>query len=239
MLHDIGHPPFSHTLEPVFVEKFGVDHHIATEQIILGQGQLGPEVSAVLADSGLTGREVLDVLNGGDAKFDRFFSGPINLDTIEGILRSRAYLRMDRTGLTPFKVVKAATLRDSEISRQIVDDFWYSKHDMYCLVIRSRLGVFYDALYQAIARANSSVLSREDMLASEAQIFRKMPELRECLRRDRLSDVAIAYLGEEVNFQIRRFFVDQSVDFGSRQDGKRYLQEKVASVLTLQDILTA
>ena len=35
-LHDIGHGPFSHTLESILMERFGVAHVDLTEKLILG-----------------------------------------------------------------------------------------------------------------------------------------------------------------------------------------------------------
>ncbi len=34
LLHDIGHAPLSHSLEPVFKAEFAIDHHTATEEIL-------------------------------------------------------------------------------------------------------------------------------------------------------------------------------------------------------------
>ena len=52
LLHDIGHPPLSHSVESVFKEEFGVDHHTATEDIICGRVPLGKEVLAALRHHG-------------------------------------------------------------------------------------------------------------------------------------------------------------------------------------------
>ena len=43
LLHDIGHAPLSHSLEPVFIEHFGLGHHRATEEIIYGRVAIGRE----------------------------------------------------------------------------------------------------------------------------------------------------------------------------------------------------
>jgi hypothetical protein len=239
MLHDIGHPPFSHTLEPVFEELCGLDHHKASERIITGQAALGQEVTAVLRSFGIDPLAVINVLNGGDDLFDQFFSGPINFDTIEGILRARNYLKMQRLGLSPFKVMHAAAFRDDPQCKQVVDGFWQSKHDVYTLVIRSRLGVLYDSLFQAIARKHASSFVAADFFATETEIFRKVPLLREALKKERVKSIAEEVLPPQVQYQTRHFFVDDQISFESRNDDRRYRQTKSPTCLTLQDILPA
>jgi putative nucleotidyltransferase with HDIG domain len=44
LLHDIGHAPLSHSIEPVFRECFAIDHHDATKDIIFGHVQIGRSV---------------------------------------------------------------------------------------------------------------------------------------------------------------------------------------------------
>jgi hypothetical protein len=161
MLHDIGHAPLSHTLEPIFKRHFGIDHHHASENIILGQHALGRDLVKILHEFGVDPYRVIAVLDGSDSQFEGFFSGPINFDTAEGILRSRSYLKMQNLGLTPTKVIEAATLRDNHRSEELVDSFWQLKNDMYGLVIRSKLGVFFDKLFQEIADQEIKSLSKE------------------------------------------------------------------------------
>jgi hypothetical protein len=239
MLHDIGHPPFSHTLEPVFEELFGLDHHRASERIISGQIPLGEPVVAVLRSYGIDPLAILDLLNGGDDLFDGFFSGPINFDTIEGILRARSYLKMQRLGLSPVKVMQAAAVRDDPSCRQVVDNFWQSKHEIYTLVIRSRLGILYDGLFQAIARQHSRLFTVGDFFVTETDIFRKVPMLRDVLKKGRLRPIAEAVLPTEVQYQARSFFIDAAVSFESHNDIGRYRQTKSPTSLTLRDILPA
>jgi hypothetical protein len=239
MLHDIGHPPFSHTLEPVFKERFGLEHHIVTENIVRGDGLHGSEIPELLNSVGLDPEDVVKVINGDDAEFDGFFSGPVNFDTIEGILRSRNYLKMQNLGITPFKVMEAATKRDSQRSQEVVDNFWSCKDDMYNLVIRSKMGVLFDSLFQEVARDISDKFERSDFFLTEMQIFKKYPEFRDATKRDLWFKMAEALLPVEVPFQVRHFYVDDSVSFFSRKDVYRYRQSKRASLLTLRDILPA
>lgn len=237
MLHDIGHPPFSHTLEPVFFEAFGLDHHEASEKIITGLTPIGAEVVATLRSFGVDPLAVLHLLNGGDDLFDNFFSGPINFDTIEGILRARSYLKMQKLGLSPLKVLKAATARGDVASQEVVDGFWRSKHDVYTLVIRSKWGVFYDSLFQAIAREHIQNLSPKDLFATESDIFRRIPKLAETLKPDRLKAVAQSVLPQELTYQLRKFYVESASPFDVHEDSRRYRQVKSPTSLTIEDIL--
>jgi hypothetical protein len=135
--------------------------------------------------------------------------------------------------------MKAAAIREGAVSQQVVDDFWHSKHEIYTLVIRSRLGVLYDSVFQEIARRNADVLTAADFFASESEIFRKIPMLRDVLKKDKLRQIATSVLPDEVAYQVRQFFVDPDVSFSAHTDRKRYRQAKSPTFLTLGDILPA
>lgn len=34
LLHDIGHAPLSHSMESSFFDSYGIDHHIASSQVV-------------------------------------------------------------------------------------------------------------------------------------------------------------------------------------------------------------
>ena len=239
MLHDIGHPPFSHTLEPIFKEKFGFDHHSMSNMIISGHSVFGDEILKILSEFNIDSNDIVNILDGNDDTFDQFFSGPINFDTIEGILRSRRYLRMQNLGITPLSVVRAATKRSDELSKEIVDNFWNCKDEMYNLVIRSKTGVFFDTLFQEIARDISDDLIPADFLMTESQAFKKYPELRDATKKELWSEMASALLPETIPFSVRHFYIDQTASFYDRDDARRYRQSKKQSILTRQDIVPA
>jgi HD superfamily phosphohydrolase len=238
MLHDIGHSPFSHTLEPIFKEAFGIDHHQASQEIIFGQA-ISNEIPQILTSFSVDPQDVVNVLNGNDAHYEHFFSGPINFDTIEGILRSRYYLKMQNLGITPLKVVQAATIRGTSRSRDIADAFWHSKDEMYTLVIRSKLGVLFDALFQAAARHSIELFRRSDFYLTEVQAFKKFPILRDATQRRHWATMSRNLLPDEISYHVRRFYIDEAGDFFNREDAVRYRQSKKLSSLTLKDVVPA
>ena len=239
MLHDIGHAPFSHTLEPLLKRTFKLDHHEASENIILGTSILGTSIPDALNKFGIDPDHIIDILRGNDAEFDNFFSGPINFDTIEGILRSRSYLKMPDLMLGPQTVVEAASNRVSTKSRDLVDAFWNAKDEIYALVIRSRSGVLFDTLFQEVARQSIDDLSSDVFYMTETQVFRKIPRLRDAAKKDSWQALALSLLPDEIPYFVRRFYVDSSADFFSREDHIRYRQEKHLGSLTLSSVVPA
>ena len=237
LLHDIGHAPFSHTLEPVLKENFGIDHHTASENIILGT-EFSSEITDVLRDFGVKPERVVDVLNGRDEAFDGFFSGPINFDTIEGILRSRSYLRMQNLGLTPTRVLKAATSRNSRQDEAVVDAFWSCKDDVYNVVIRSKVGVLYDTIFQVTAQYCIKEFNRSDFYLTETQAFRKHPALKEAAQPHFWPKIVEKLFPTELSYQVRSFYIDESIDFFSYLDKDRYRQRKFDRSVKKSELLS-
>lgn len=73
LLHDLGHGPFSHTLEGVLAARTKRDHMDITKGIILGKEDTvveadlsprGPSVAEMLEDHDLDGRQVADLVRG-------------------------------------------------------------------------------------------------------------------------------------------------------------------------------
>ena len=236
LLHDVGHPPLSHSMEPVFKEKFGIDHHGATESIISGRVFLGKEVVSTLRCYGMDIERLISVVSGDSSEFDGFFNGPINFDTIEGILRSSAYLRRTSTAPSPVTVTEAAIRRENQDDRDMVDAFWRQKNWVYKNIINSQEGVLSDYACRLFLRRNIGRIDRDSFFATEREIFRRTPGLRELLTRPTFEREMVRMIDEPVHYRERHYFVDRHGDFFGRRDKSRYRNDRVDRVLPLDTI---
>jgi len=232
LLHDIGHAPLSHSIEPVFRECFAIDHHDATKDIIFGHVKIGRAVYKALRNFSIDIDRLVSLVAGKDDEFHAFFSGPINFDTIEGILRTRTFGNAPGT-FAPDVVVDAAINRSSSIHQEIVDQFWLYKDQVYRHVINSSLGIFADQTCQAFARRHLKSLEAADYFTDEDTLFRKLPGLRQLLTSPDFVSEAPKFLPETIPYTERRFLVDRSADFFSREDRKRYIQTRNPMILNV------
>jgi len=239
LLHDVGHAPLSHTLEGAFKRAFGIDHHIAGADIILGRSPHGREITDILLAYGLDPEEVLAIASGEQDRFDGFFNGPINFDTIEGILRSWMYVRPHPNMLSPEKVVLASIHRATPADMRTVDNFWEYKDHAYRFIVRSEFGVASDYLCEAIVSSNILCLERNDYFLTEKQIFRKIPDLKKLLLNFELRSRATHNEKKEIAYKARLFSVDRRFDFYARNDKARYTQRKEDRVMRAPDPATA
>lgn len=235
LLHDVGHAPLSHSLEPVFAEVFGLEHHRATEDVISGREPIGRDLYAILRRHDVDVERVIAIIAGKELIYDGFFAGPINFDTIEGILRSLAFVRPNLSIPSPEVVTEAALRRKTIKDREVVDDFWNYKNWIYQNVINSRTGVLADYACQMFMRLHLAGIKKTDYFGTEDQMFRKLPGLMQLLISPSFEADIVERLEVPITFKSRRFFVDTYADFFAREDKHRYKQDKHERTLQLRD----
>lgn len=231
LLHDIGHAPLSHSLEPIFEEVFGLEHHKTTEDIVAGRVPLGDEVYNTLRRNKINIERLIAIISGEDPGYHGFFSGPINFDTIEGILRARTYRKKNRSILSPDTITEAAISRSNEDALRVVDEFWSYKDQVYRYLINSPNGVLADFACQTFLRRHLNDVSASDYFVTEKIIFRKLPGLRELLTSQSFEGDIMQQIDRPIRYTVRRFFIDPSADFFVRNDWGRYKQKKEEKTL--------
>ena len=220
LLHDIGHPPFSHSMESVWSEEFKIDHHSATQDIICGRVPLGLEVLGVLRAHHVDVEYVAALVAGQVHDFDRFFSGPITFDTIEGISRASQYI--SASSPHPPEIVIAATARESVDDQEVVDGFWNRKDDVYRRVVHSRKGILADFASREALRHHIHEVSIDDYFGDDQMMFKKLPGLKRTLASASMEHEVSTRLGTPSFYTARKYFVDESACFLSRKDTARY-----------------
>ena len=234
LLHDVGHPPLSHSIEPVFSEKLGIDHHRATEDIIRGRVPLGKEVLSALRRHAVDIEELVSVISGESSSFDGFFSGPINFDTIEGILRSCTYLHP--AVLNPGTVTEAAITRESRKDRDIVDTFWKYKETVYGNIVNSEEGILSDSVCQLFLRRHPEHIHLDCYYGTENGLFRRLPGLRELLTCETFRKDVAPMLDGAIHYRSRHYYIDEAGDFFARQDEARYRHDRTGCTLSVEKV---
>ncbi|MFC0250533.1 HD domain-containing protein [Massilia consociata] len=195
LLHDIGHAPLSHSIEPLFAERFGLDHHVATEKILRGEVGLGKGLHSTLSKYAIDADELINLMSGADrTKTGRIFSSPINVDTVEAIWRGGSYVR--KQFFHPLSVLDAFIECDFKTG-SIVDRFWAEKHSFYWLMIYSKDGVAAD--YWARDRVGGNKrLAPDDFYLTEKHFMCKY-----------VAETVSKVDPVEVSIKVRHFEVDE------------------------------
>jgi HD superfamily phosphohydrolase len=143
LLHDIGHPPLSHCLEPIFIKYIRYTcngHHTQTRRLIVGSlryhlkfGLIG--LPKLLNNYSINSTEVSSLLGGeGDPILKSLLENPFNLDTIDGI--NRAALTFGEKPVAAEEILKSFSLINNEVVldinyKDVLDAFWSLKNRIY------------------------------------------------------------------------------------------------------------
>lgn len=173
LLHDIGHFPLSHAAEPGFARALGVAHHGVSEWLVRGNGAidrrrtLRPDLEAAGIDPELTWGLICGEVDDPDfASLAAVMRAPINLDTLDGIVRAARCFRI--RGLRLPEALFAAG-DDGEICLRsaalpVIDRFWTLKDRVYGDVITLPSNILCEAaLSSAVAeRFDRGIFDRFD-----------------------------------------------------------------------------
>lgn len=221
LLHDIGHAPLSHSVEPVIKEKMGYGHHEQGLSIIKGGNTLGKALHkslSCMADIDFVASLIVqkaDHVDGGD-----LFSSPINIDTIEGITRASALERttgQSRLDDKRLAYAQASFLKDDKAAEVAKDEFWQLKNEVYNTVVNSSQGLAADQLSQQYFLRHVQHWNERELFSSESNWQTRFREMFQLFQR--LKDVGKLpewLANREVTYTSRSYKVDKSASGMSR-----------------------
>lgn len=237
LLHDIGHAPLSHSMEPAFKKRFNLSHHVAGLNIIVGTSPLGTEIRDILKNHKIDLNKIIDLLNNtSKERYAYAFSSPINIDTIDGIMRSYTYLtnnnnKNSKLMLKPtvFDILKATFTKD----QTILDEFWQLKNQVYSDLIHTDFHIYADSYSQNFA-LHENTIQVNDFYLSEQKFKNKYKFLFESL--ENLKEVQQQ---ETVLFYIKRFYrINYNVDLENTTClEEKYTQQKINDTRILKSTL--
>lgn len=229
LLHDIGHPPFSHSAEPSIKKQLGYGHHEMGELIIRGKEKIvGTSLNNILTKH-LDVQFIIDLLNkkigasdGGD-----LFSSEINIDTIDGITRSLSYHAHIEPTVT-IEIAEASFLQNfsPKKSNTILDKFWMKKDFVYNKIINSRRGVLQDKICE-LYFVNEEVFPENDFIKRESSLKYRYQSLFQALKNSHNPSNHPSWIeGESISYTHREYTID-----GTECGLKRYKTKKVQKKL--------
>ncbi|SEA52306.1 hypothetical protein SAMN02745729_10486 [Marinobacterium iners DSM 11526] len=243
LLHDIGHPPLSHSVEPYLKQKFGYGHHEMGEMVLRGKYHSSRKLSQLLGQS-LDINFINELISGKAKEEDGgdLFSSPINIDTIEGIIRSYRYLTEAPSVLDPLKVAYASFVDSNEARFKTLDAFWRLKGFIYNNVITRDIGLIADQYSQVYFADVGTPLDEMELFENERhwqhkhqQFFSQLSSIRsvvdtpDALQNQKLQYKQRSYTIEQERMSLQRYKSDK-VTVQVSITTKRYMHQKQLSV---------
>lgn len=157
LLHDIGHGPLSHSLEPVIKKKLHFDHSTLTKRLIVGTYRLNKKgkdnnIYKILQRHNIHRTKITSILSGKENSLcSLLFGNPFNLDTLDGI--SRVAFSLNLKYKEPEQIINLFYIKNGKIfidvkDKAILDEFWDLKSYIYKNYIYSTANLCYELLLQ-------------------------------------------------------------------------------------------
>ena len=117
LLHDIGHGPFSHTLEYLQHSRTGKSHVDITREMILGERLLpdydyGVTIKETLSDYGIDAKQIVDMIEG---KRTKIINGALDADQMDYLMRDAYYTGVAYGVIDSDRIIQTMKLHDGEI----------------------------------------------------------------------------------------------------------------------------
>lgn len=238
LLHDVGHPPFSHSIEPVVQEATGFNHHDITKFIISGSLGWPSTIRHHLQRHKIDADEVISLLDGTrGGELQHIFCGPFNVDTLDGITRSISYLTGRKNRLAEHYLM--SLLCNDGTNVDALDEFWRMKGFIYNKFIFGPIGLAADELSRYMFRDWYSG-GIDIYRCSDADILNSIDHLSTQLKNiigNRVRFPSARFLSKEIAINLRDFIINYDVYPTSfRRTADRYYQRKSVKFVETKEI---
>jgi HD superfamily phosphohydrolase len=170
LLHDIGHAPLSHSMESSFYSNFGIDHHIAGREIILGKAN-SEELNKKLRKK-LNLETLINLIDlNSSEEFSDIFTSKINVDTIDGVHKSLLSTNQTLLIYNKYSLAKSALIENDASSVERMDLFWKTKDFVYKKIINSGVGALADYISKDYFSENIGKLSESHFYKKESSLI--------------------------------------------------------------------
>ncbi|WP_101758654.1 HD domain-containing protein [Oceanicoccus sp. KOV_DT_Chl] len=228
LLHDVGHAPLSHSLESKFSETFSLCHHENGKSLVNGKSKLGKPLNKILKDN--VDPSEVNSLIGGASSLDGedLFSSPINIDTIDGIIRASNY-HYSYPQLSTIDIAKASFLSNERGRFSLLDTFWQRKGLIYSAFIQSGAGLAADIISQNYFEDNKELFASNDIESDEEKWAEKHPMLFLQLKNFNPLNYS-KHIPHEVDIMERDYFINEQ-----SMDPERFVCDKKLSKYSFED----
>jgi len=178
MLHDIGHTPWSHTLEPITVELTGGDHMELVADLVTGRKRLDIRgaggIPSILRAHGIDPEQVADLICSrfpGPRYLQQAVFGEVDADMLDYLQRDFHFTGVAFGHIEMDRIITTMTVRDDAIVFQrkgleAIRDFLFARMQMYSSVYLHRKTRIVDQMLLAAARRSVVELGESPSFAS-------------------------------------------------------------------------
>lgn len=157
LLHDIGHGPLSHSLEPVIKKQLKIDHSTLTKRLIVGTYKINKKgndnnICRILKRYNIHRTKITSILSGKENGIcSLLFRNPFNLDTLDGI--NRVAFSLNIKYKDPEQIINLFYIKNEKIfidvkDKVALDEFWDLKSYIYKNYIYSNENLSHELLLQ-------------------------------------------------------------------------------------------
>ncbi len=250
LLHDIGHTPFSHAIEPIYRDKLGITHEDITAYII----QKDAYIPELLENYGFRPWEIVDILHGRHREklYNQLISSDLDVDRLDYLLRDSLHTGVRYGTIDIHRIIETITVDGEgrlaflDKGLDAVESFYISRVNMYKAVYYHKTIVSFELMLRKIYERLASEQVPEIIdFVSEQGIRKVIEEGRVYTWNDHwLIGLMTRYASsKEISEKSRRLIMDffSRIGYKVREDRSRYAnteldREKDPDIIKLQEI---